>query len=165
MKTIVLTGMMGCGKSTVGKLLAEFFHSEFIDIDTCIETQESMTITETFEQKGEEYFRKIERETVKKIFKPQNQIISLGGGTYEDKNVRELLSKNALVIYLKTSPQVIFERIKTDTSRPLLKYDMSIEKIENIIKTRENNYNSAHITILTDKVIPSEIAKQITGAL
>ncbi len=165
MKTIVLTGMMGSGKSTIGKLLSEYLQYEYVETDSIIEYCENMTITEIFETKGEELFREIESKIIKNVFKTKDQILSLGGGAFENKETRDFLKKNAFVIYLKTSPEKIFERIKKDTSRPLLKNNMTIEKIKEIINIREKNYESAHLTILTDNKLPSEIIKEITGDL
>ena len=165
MKTIVLTGMMGCGKSTIGELLNKSLHCELVDIDSIVEREENETISEIFKTKGEDFFRNLEAKTIKNIFKKDNQIISLGGGAFENKTTREFLTQNAFVIYLKTSPEVIFERIKTDTKRPLLKNNMNIEKIKEILESREKNYKSAHLAILTDNKNPSEIIKEIMGAL
>ena len=111
MKTIVLIGMMGSGKTTIGKLLGEKLTLRSIDIDVIIEQNEKRTVSEIFQNEGEKYFRNIERETIKKNFTNKDLIISLGGGAFEDQLTQELLLKNSTVIYLKTSPNVILERI------------------------------------------------------
>ncbi len=165
MKTIVLTGMMGSGKTTIGKLLSKKFNLEFADIDSYIESKEKTTITKIFQTNGEKYFRELEAKTIKKIFKHENQIISLGGGAFENTKTREFLNKNALTVYLKTTPEIIFDRIQNDTTRPLLCGNMSIEKIKEIIKLREKNYESAHFTISTDNKTSEEIIEEITGVL
>lgn len=165
MKTIVLTGMMGSGKTTVGKLLAEALNLEFIDIDTCVEQQENMSISEIFSTKGEPYFRNLEKDTIKNIFKNSNSIISLGGGAFEDEQTRQFLNENSTVIYLKTSPETILQRIKNDNSRPLLCDNMSIDKIQNLINLREQNYESASYIITTDNKNLKDIIKEITGVL
>ena len=101
MKTITLTGMMGAGKTTVAKVLAEKLNIKFIDIDSFIEQNEEQKISEIFSNKGEEYFRKIEKETIRNIFIPipENLVISLGGGALENDETREFLLKNSNVIY------------------------------------------------------------------
>lgn len=165
MKTICLTGMMGSGKSTTGKLLSQKLNTEFFDIDSLIEENEGMKISEIFKQKGENYFREIEKTVISSVLRNENQIISLGGGAFENKYIRELLLENSIVIYLKTLPETIFERIKNDTSRPLLCDNMSVIKIEEILKNREQNYKSATITINTDNKSPNEIVEEVIGAI
>lgn len=165
MKTIVLIGMMGSGKTTIGKLLGEKLTLRSIDIDVIIEQNEKRTVSEIFQNEGEKYFRNIERETIKKIFTNKDLIISLGGGAFEDQLTRELLLKNSTVIYLKTSPNVILERIKNNTNRPLLKNQMTVEKIQSIILQRQKNYELANITILTDNKNTDKIVEEILGVI
>lgn len=165
MKTIVLIGMMGSGKTTIGKLLGEKLTLRSIDIDVIIEQNEKRTVSEIFQNEGEKYFRNIERETIKKNFTNKDLIISLGGGAFEDQLTQELLLKNSTVIYLKTSPNVILERIKNNTNRPLLKNQMTVEKIQSIILQRQKNYELANITILTDNKNTDKIVKEILGVI
>lgn len=165
MKTIVLIGMMGSGKTTIGKLLGEKLTLRSIDIDVIIEQNEKRTVSEIFQNEGEKYFRNIERETIKKNFTKKDLIISLGGGAFEDQLTQELLLKNSTVIYLKTSPNVILERIKNNTNRPLLKNQMTVEKIQSIILQRQKNYELANITILTDNKNTDKIVEEILGVI
>ena len=165
MKTIVLTGMMGAGKTTLAEVLAQKLNIKYIDIDTLIESNEGKKIADIFTQNGETYFRKIEKETIKQITTPTDLVISLGGGALENKDTRDLLLTQTTVIYLKTSPEIIFERIKNNTSRPLLCGNMSVEKIKEILEKREVNYQSATLTITTDNKTPEQIADEITGVL
>lgn len=165
MKTIVLIGMMGSGKTTIGKLLGEKLTLRSIDIDVVIEQNEKRTVSEIFQNEGEKYFRNIERETIEKNFTNKDLIISLGGGAFEDQLTQELLLKNSTVIYLKTSPNVILERIKNNTNRPLLKNQMTVEKIQSIILQRQKNYELANITILTDNKNTDKIVEEILGVI
>lgn len=165
MKTIILIGMMGSGKTTVGKLLGEKLNINHFDIDSLIESQNKKTIAEIFSTHGEEYFRELEKQAIKNIFNPQNQILSLGGGSFENKETQNLLINNSTIIYLETSPSIIFDRIKNNTQRPLLKNNMNIEKISEIIKTRQANYELANHTILTDNKNPIQISEEILGVL
>lgn len=165
MKTIVLIGMMGSGKTTIGKLLGEKLTLRSIDIDVIIEQNERRTVSEIFQNEGEKYFRNIERETIKKNFTNKDLIISLGGGAFEDQLTQKLLLKNSTVIYLKTSPNVILERIKNNTNRPLLKNQMTVEKIQSIILQRQKNYELANITILTDNKNTDKIVEEILGVI
>lgn len=166
MKKITLIGMMGSGKTTLGKILSEKTNISAIDIDELIEQSENSTITDIFKNQGEEYFRKIEAETIKGLINSTNpQILSLGGGAFENVQTRELLLNNSVVIYLETTPAEILNRIQKTNNRPLLKNNMTIEKINEIIDKRKDNYNLAHHKILTDGKTPSKIAEEILGAL
>lgn len=165
MKTITLTGMMGSGKSTVAKELSKKLNCELVEIDSHIEEREKLTISEIFAKYGEDYFRNLETQTILTLTKPENQIIALGGGAFENEGTRDFLLENTLVIYLKTTSDTIFERIKNDTSRPLLNNKMTTEKIEEIINKRQNNYEKATITITTDNKTIKEIITEIMGVL
>lgn len=167
MKTnIALIGMMGSGKTTVGaelqKALPEF---AYVDIDELIEKSTQKKISEIFLKYGEHHFRILENDKIKIVIKKQNQIISLGGGAFENEENRTLLLENSTVIYLKTSPQAIYDRIKSETHRPLLRRDFSIEKIKEIMDKRKKNYEKAHFTIDTTGKTPYNIVKEIMGVL
>ena len=161
MKTICLTGMMGSGKTTVAEAFAAEKKLKIIDIDSIIEENENKKISEIFETKGEDYFRKVEQDAIFSNFQPEDAIISLGGGAFENTETRTFLLKNSKVIYLKTSPETILERIKNDNSRPLLCGKMNIESIKQILEKRESNYLSAHKTVLTDNKTPQQIVLEI----
>lgn len=165
MKTITLIGMMGSGKTTLGLLLSKELNLQFADIDSIIENSEKKSISEIFQHNGENHFRKLEQATIEEVFQNENLILSLGGGAFENKDIQNILLNNSNVIYLKTSASKIFDRLKNDTSRPLLQDDNSIEKIQEIINTREHNYKLAHKTILTDNKKPQEIIQEILGVL
>ena len=135
MKTlIVLTGMMGCGKTSTGKLLARVLKFNFVDVDTEIEKAEKKTITQIFNDSGEQYFRFLEKEKIEEFSKLKNTVLALGGGAFEDENTRKLLKKNGIVIYLKTTPDAIFKRIHSEIHRPLLRKNFSVETIAFIMK-------------------------------
>ena len=161
MKTIVLTGMMGAGKTSAGKLLAEKLGCVFIDSDLTVEQTEQISISEIFEKFGEDYFREKEFQTIQKILAPEDMVIALGGGAFENENIRKILIQNAFVVYLETSPETIYKRIKNDTSRPLLKNNMTTEKISQIINKRKKNYKLATHTVITDNKSTEEIVSEI----
>lgn len=160
MKTIVLTGMSGSGKSTVGKLLSEELNSKFVDIDEQITLKENKSINEIFAQNGEQYFRKLEVQIISELFENKNLIISLGGGAFENEQTRNFLLKNSIVFYLKTSEKIIYERLKNTSDRPLL-INMTLERIKSLLNLRKNNYELAHFTILTDNKSTEEIGSEI----
>ena len=163
---IILVGMMGSGKTTIGKELSKNFPEfDYIDIDEEIERSTQKKISEIFLQHGESFFRMLESEKIAKICQKNNQIISTGGGAFENPQNREILLNCGNVIYLKASPEEIFNRIKAETHRPLLRKDFSIEKISKILNLREDNYKKAHRIIDTDKKTPEQIVSEIVGVL
>ena len=161
MKTVVLIGMSGTGKTSVAKLFAKNYNVEFFDSDKKIEELEQMTISQIFEIKGENYFRQKEKEIIKNYLQSENMIVSIGGGAFQNFDTRELLLNTCNVIYLKTSPEIIYQRIKNDLSRPLLCGKMSVEKITEMINLREKNYLLAHKTINTDNKTLQEIVMEL----
>ena len=162
MKNIALTGMMGCGKSTVAKELKRVLPElDYIELDFEIEKREGKTINEIFSNKGEEYFRIVESQLLKEITNKDNQIISLGGGAFLTEQNRKTISTNSISIYLETSVDTIYERIKDDSSRPLLKTENVKDKIAELINNRELSYKLANFTVSTDNKTPEIIAKEI----
>jgi shikimate kinase len=136
---IVLIGMPAAGKTTVGCKLAQKLECNFVDIDEEIE-KDGMAIAQIFEIHGENHFRKLESETIKRVAHGTNQVIALGGGAFEDEQTRELLLENAFVIYLKTPLDIIKERMAASSHRPLTDIDALYEK-------RAANYEKAHLTL------------------
>lgn len=161
MKNICLTGLMGSGKSTVGAILAQKLGMEFVDIDNEIETKTGLKISEIFSQKGENFFRKVETEILKSFAKKLGQVISTGGGAIQKEGNLQILKENGLTIYLKTSPEVLFGRIKNDTSRPLLQNEKPFETLRELLEKREPNYKKADIIVVTDEKTIDEIVDEI----
>ena len=164
-KQIVLIGMMGSGKTTVGKQLAELLGWTFIDLDEEIEKRENKKISQIFNDNGEQYFRKTEKEAIKEFINNEKTILSLGGGAFENEESQKLLKEKSTVIFLKASCQKIFERIKNEIHRPLLHKNFSIETIEFILQKRQKNYEKAHYKIVTDNKTPQEITNDILGVI
>lgn len=159
---IVLTGLMGCGKSTVGKLISkELKDYIYVDTDDIIVGIEEMSISDIFAQKTEAYFRELEEKVIEELSQEENLIISLGGGAYESKKNRENLSKTGMVFYLKASTDTLYDRIKEDTTRPLLKCDNPKSKLEELLKKREPNYLKSDFVIDTDKKTLKEVVDDI----
>lgn len=165
-KNIAFIGMMGCGKTTVGKELSRFLPEySFVDIDEEIEKSTGKKISEIFLRYGEHHFRMLESEEIKRVCEKQNQIISLGGGAFENPQTRELLGKTTLTIYLKAAPQAIYNRIKEEIHRPLLRKNFSVEKITEILNRRKINYEKAAKIIDTNGKTPDNIVKEILGVI
>ena len=163
---IILTGIMGSGKTTVGNLLAaELSDYEFVDTDEVIVDTMNMSITNIFEKYGEAKFRQIEKNVILNLMQEENYIISLGGGAFEDKETRENLLKNAIIFYLEASCDTLFERIKNDNSRPLLMTENPKQKLASLLKIREPQYKEAHFIIDTNSLSPYNIVKEIQRRL
>ena len=138
---IVLTGLRGSGKATIGKLLAEKLNWNFIDIDNEIEKEENMTIKNIVELRGWEYFRAVENKVTKEISKTDQTIISTGGGTIIDKDNEKELKKNGKVIYLYVKPEVCAERIKNSKKRPALDEENDVfEELKYTYRKRNDRY-------------------------
>lgn len=165
MKNIVLVGMMGAGKTTVGELLATKLNRELKDIDRVIEQEQKKSIIEIFTDDGEEAFRKLESETIEKFSNMSDLIISTGGGALEKANNLSNLQKNGIIIYLKADIEELFKRVKNETQRPLLKEQDPLEVIKKLIKKRKKFYLMADITIITDNKSPEKITEEIIKAI
>lgn len=159
MKSIVLIGMPGAGKSCVGKLLAQKLNAVCVDTDSEIEKSEHKTINQIFRCNGEKYFRELELKTVKSI-SCEGCIISLGGGTFENPEIRKIFLNNFNIVYLKTDAQQLYQRIKNQTNRPLLANNPQ-EKIVQLLNEREKNYKLANINVVTDNKTVEQVAEEI----
>jgi len=159
-KNLVLLGMMGSGKSTVGNLLSKRIKLDFIDIDNVIEDEASMSIFKIFEVKGEDYFRDLEEKISNKILKTKNRVISLGGGAFINKNIRKEILSNHFSFWLNCDEKVLLERIRINKKRPLA-HKSTDEEIKKLIKERNEIYAKAQFKINCDKQTKSEIVDKI----
>ncbi|MDG2186939.1 MAG: shikimate kinase [Hyphomicrobiales bacterium] len=144
---IVLVGMMGVGKSTIGKELSKSLDIPFLDIDDLIEKSESKTISKIFEQSGESYFRKREMEiTLKALMQENKAIISTGGGAIMNKVIRNNILNRSISVWLKLDTSAIMSRIGKNNKRPLILQNTKVE-IEKILEDRLIYYAMAQIHI------------------
>ncbi len=147
-KPIVLVGMMGAGKSVIGKLLAKSLSREFNDIDTNIENKLNLKIHEIFEKFGERKFRELEFEEIKKIKIDKKSVIATGGGAFTFHRNLTFINENSLSIWIKVSKEIIIKRVsKNINNRPLLKNKDINEYINNLIRQRNPLYANAHIHV------------------
>lgn len=166
-KNIVLIGFMGSGKTTAGIRLSYRIRKPIEDTDKLIERKEKCTIREIFDNKGEEYFRKLETEVLQEaVSKYKNYIISVGGGTPVRQENRELLKQLGTVVYLRVKPETVYERLKKDTSRPLLQCEDPLEKIRQMLKARKEAYEAcADIIVDVDELSLQEVVTKVQQEL
>lgn len=145
MKNIILIGFMGCGKTSVGKRLAEELHMDFLDTDEWIEKKQQKTIAEIFDTEGESAFRRMETECLKELLQYQGDsfVLSVGGGLPIREENRKLLSQIGHVVYLKVSPEIVFRRLQNDRTRPLLQGMNPRGRIFDLMSARKSYYESA----------------------
>lgn len=161
MKSIVLTGFMGTGKTAVGKTLAHKLGCAFIDVDAEIEKEQKTTITNIFKEHGELKFREIESEMIKKLSEIENAVISTGGGAVLRQENMDNLRKNGVIVCLMASPETILKRICNNNDRPLLQVEDPLQKIKGLLEFRKPYYEKADIMIDTNGKNPIEVAEKI----
>ena len=159
-KNLVLVGMMGSGKTLIGKLISKKTKLKFIDVDVKIEEKEKMKIAEIFKKNGEKYFRECEEEITLSCLKGEKQILSLGGGAYINTNIRRECKKNSLSFWLNWKKDVIIKRIYGSKKRPLA-MALSESDLEKLINERDKIYSLADFTINCDQLNKKEIANKI----
>ena len=160
-KSLVLTGMMGVGKSTVGKGLAKKLDFTFIDIDSLIEKKEKISINQIFETKGEKYFRSVEKLVTLDQLNKKSCVISLGGGAFINDEIRKKVLKNSISFWLNLSVKLIVRRNRKLNLRPLIKNDKSGSVISKIYNKRKKIYNLADFKIDCDKLSKSDTVSSV----
>ena len=159
---IVLIGMPASGKTTIGTLLEQKLDGyTLFDTDVIIEKINGMTISEIFKQFSEDYFRKLEYDTIKMVCTGKNKIISIGGGAFENPDNRATLLKFGKVFYLKSDLDVLYYRISCDSTRPLLQKENPKQILEDMLLRREENFKKAHYTVDTSSLNEDEIVRFI----
>ena len=162
---IVLTGFMGTGKSLIGKRLAKKLRMSYLGTDELIERREKDSISAIFKKKGEEYFRRLETKVVKEVALLDNFVISTGGGVVlREGNIR-LLKKNALIICLFASLEVIVKRTKGNEERPLLEVNNQKKRIEELLAMRRPYYDKADLKIDTSTLDSKKVVEEIVKFL
>tara|TARA_B100001093_G_scaffold507222_1_gene567421 strand:- start:890 stop:1414 length:525 start_codon:yes stop_codon:yes gene_type:complete len=144
---LTLCGMMGSGKSSIGKILAKKINYSFYDIDKLIEKKTNKSIISIFKDEGEKYFRMLEESVTLDILNKKNSIISLGGGAITNKHIRDSIQKNSFNIYLKVNLNILKKRLQKSKSRPLLIENNLNNTLAFLIDKREKYYNKADLII------------------
>ena len=160
-KNVALTGMMGVGKTTIGKRLAKKLNYNFVDIDKIIEKKEGQSISSIFKSKGENYFRKLERDLTIIELKKINTVISLGGGAFLNGSIRKHVKKNSVSFWIDVPIGTILKRLKKSKNRPLLNKENSDGVIKKIYFARKKFYNQATYRIKCKALTLKQIIEKI----
>ena len=153
--------MMGVGKSTIGKKLAEKLKHKFIDVDKIIEEKEKNTIKEIFKNKGENYFRKIEKKITLEVLKKDKLVIALGGGAFTNESIRREVKSSSISFWLDLNVMSLLPRLKNIKKRPLLNEDNLEQSINKIYSERKKIYNESNFRIKCDSMNEEEIINKV----
>ncbi len=164
-KSIVLVGLMGAGKSSIGRLVASRLKLEFIDADTEIESAADSSIEEIFESHGEAVFRSGERRVIERLLAGPVRIIATGGGAFIDNETRKQITTSAHSIWLKADLETLLKRVARRGGRPLLKNKDPRTVMATLMAERDPVYAKANITVETSENPPAEIADRVIQAL
>ena len=163
---LVLVGLMGAGKSSVGKKLSEYLNVGFLDADQEIEKAAGMNIVEIFQKFGEKYFRTGENKIIKRLIINKPQVLSTGGGAFISKEIREVIKIHGFSIWLKADLETLWSRVSGKENRPLLDSKYPKKKLENLIIKRNPIYKMADITVESKANIShTEMVKKIIDEL
>ena len=154
---ITFCGMMGSGKSIIGKKFAKIIDFNFLDTDSFIEKKTGKSINQIFSESGEIFFRELEENYISKILKKKNYVFSLGGGVMNNLNLRNIIKKNSYNIYLQVELSILSKRLESSKNRPLIKNTDIKKKLNELITERENFYKEANLIIKNDKKISDTI--------
>jgi shikimate kinase len=164
-RSVVLIGMMGAGKSTVGKRLATRLGMPFADADTEIEASAGMTIAELFKAHGEPAFRDGEAKVIRRLLEGPSRIVATGGGAYMRPETRAAIGERAVSVWLKAEFDVLMRRVRRRADRPLLKAPDPEGVMQRLIEERYPVYAAADITVLSRDVSQDVIVEEIVAAL
>ena len=159
-KNLILIGMMGSGKSTIGSLVSKKLNIKFIDIDNVLENDSNMKITEIFEKKGENFFRNLEEKVTLKLLNSNNNVISLGGGGFINEKIRKEVLKNNFSFWLNCTTQTLLNRIKNNKKRPIA-FNLSNDELTELIAERAKIYSKAQFKINCYKLTKTETVNKI----
>ena len=154
---ITFCGMMGSGKSIIGKKFAKMIDFNFLDTDSFIEKKTGKSISQIFSESGESYFRELEEKYISKLLFRENYVFSLGGGVMNNLKLRKIIKKNSFNIYLKVNNNALIKRLANAKTRPLIKNTNIEKKLNELIKNREDFYKKADLIIKNDQTITDAI--------
>ena len=154
---ITFCGMMGSGKSIIGKKFAKIIDFKFLDTDSFIEKKTGKTINQIFSESGEVFFRELEEIYITKILEKKNYVFSLGGGVMNNLNLRKIIKRNSCNIYLEVDINILSKRLDSSRNRPLINNTNIKKKLKELLEERQKFYKQADLTIKNDKKISDTI--------
>ncbi|MBB5073709.1 shikimate kinase [Bartonella callosciuri] len=160
-RALAFVGMMGAGKSVIGKRVATMLRLPFYDSDEEIEKASKMTITELFKIYGEPEFRALEQRVVLNLIKKSPLVLATGGGAYTNPDIRKAIHQNGISIWLNVDLDILMERVSKNSTRPLLQTENPKATMEQLIAQRYPLYAKANLTIKIHKESPHTIAKNV----
>jgi shikimate kinase len=164
-RSVVLVGMMGAGKSSIGRRLAASLAIPFIDADTEIEQAAGMTIPEIFESQGEDYFRAGEARVIARLLDGGPQVLATGGGAFMNAQTRELVREKGISVWLKADIETLLRRVKRRADRPLLKTPDPEATLAALLVQRDPVYAQADLTVNSREIPHDAIVSEIVAAL
>ena len=165
-ENIFLVGLMGAGKSTVGRILARRLGKRFVDTDHEIEKRNGVTIPVIFEIEGEDGFRRREQEVLADLAQEKDLVLSTGGGIVLKPENREVLRNHGFVVYLNARPELLAERTKHDRTRPLLNVEDPLTRLRELFAVRDPLYREvAHAVVETGRGAPQQVVQAILGEI
>jgi shikimate kinase len=164
-RPIVLVGMMGAGKTTVGRRLANRLGRHFVDSDEEIETAAGMTIEDIFATHGEADFRAGESRVIARLLKDNNIVLGTGGGAFVNTETRALVKAEAVSVWIKADFELLFARVSRRSNRPLLKTANPRETLKKLIEVRYPIYAEADVTVVSTDVPQDQVASEVIDAI
>ncbi|MCF3639440.1 shikimate kinase [Rhizobium sp. TRM95111] len=164
-RNLVLIGLMGAGKSAVGRLTAQALGVPFVDSDHEIERVSRMTIPELFAAYGEPEFRALEARVIKRLLKTGPRVLSTGGGAFINETSRKYIRRGGLTVWLKADLDVLWERVTKRDNRPLLKTENPRQTLENLMNARYPIYAEADLTVISRDVRKEVMVDEVLSAI
>lgn len=164
-RNLVFIGLMGAGKSAIGRLTAQALGVPFVDSDHEIERVSRMTVSDLFATYGEEEFRALEARVLKRLLRSGPRVVSTGGGAYINERSRRHIKKGGLTIWLNAELDVLWERVNKRDTRPLLKTENPKQTLENLMRARYPIYAEADLTVLSRDVKKEAMVEEVLAAI
>ena len=164
-RSVVLVGLMGAGKSTIGKRVAQFLGVSFVDADAEIETAARMTIPELFDRYGEAEFRDLERRVIRRVLRTGPKVLATGGGAFMNEQTRKAIFRAGVSVWLKAELDVLMERVGRKSNRPLLQTADPRATMQALMDTRYPVYGLAQITVMSRDEKKDVMAGEVVDAL
>jgi shikimate kinase len=164
-RPIVFVGLMGAGKTAIGRRVAQLLDLPFVDSDHEIETVSRMSVPDLFERYGEPEFRALERRVITRLLEEGDRVISTGGGAFMNEDTRRAIARHGISIWLKAELDVLMDRVSKNKNRPLLKNDDPRAVMQRLMRERYPVYALADMTVPTRDVTKEVIASEAIAAL